>query len=172
MSSDTSALEEALSLHPLMGLMDTDVPRASVVLQGPTRSCPVNLVPLAHCLGLTPAYPALRAPTVLRQPLWNPSSAQKVTLGLTLPSFSPVRQLDAQGPNSAILIMPSASIPSGPVKPQLLCPGPPIQWGWLYCRERMWGESHVGNLDKYNVYCRSEGRPKLPHLIERCYGAG
>ncbi|KAL1780785.1 hypothetical protein HispidOSU_015107 [Sigmodon hispidus] len=35
---DTSALEEALSLHPLMGLMDTDVLRASTVLQGPTMN--------------------------------------------------------------------------------------------------------------------------------------
>lgn len=168
MFSDTSALEEALSPHPLMGRTDTDVLRASAVLQGPTMNYPVHLVPLAHCLGLTPAYPALKAPIVLRQPLWNPSSAQKVTLGLTLPSFSPVGQLDAQGPNSVILIMPRASIPNGPMKPQLLCPEPPIQWGWLYCRERMWGKSHVGSLDKYNVYCRSEGRPKLPHLTERC----
>lgn len=85
--SDTSALEEALYPHPLMELMDTNVLQGSTVLQGPTMSCPVSLAPSAHCLGLSPAYPVHKAPTVLRQPLWNPSPAQKVTLGqLYLPS--------------------------------------------------------------------------------------
>lgn len=104
-SSDTSALEEALSPHLLMGPMDTDVLQDSTVLQGPTMNYPVSLVPLAHCLGLTPAYPAHKAPTVPRQLLWNLSLAQKVTLGLTLPFFSTVGQLDA------ILVMSKASIP-------------------------------------------------------------
>lgn len=130
-SSDTSALEEALSPHPLMGLMDTDVLQASTVLQGPTMSYPVSLVPSAHYLGLIPAYPVCRVPTVPRQPPWNPLPAQKVTLGPAFPSFSnwiSNRAIGSSGTQLCHLAYIQGLYTHCPMRPQLPWLDLPMQW--------------------------------------------